>query len=114
MQVDLRLLSHALQHPFVAWFSGLQFHVLCSTCFLKCLNDACFELLLALGAVNCGDERRIEPLSLELIVHKISLIGIDTNNHYFVYRNSFLEKKSHEIYKISNFYKAGTDVFGLL
>ena len=48
----------ALQHPFVAWLSGMPFRVLCSTCFLKCLNDACLELLLALIAaevINVAD-----------------------------------------------------------
>ena len=48
----------ALQHPFVAWSSDVQCLVLCSTCFLKCLNDACLELLLAfVGAqvINVAD-----------------------------------------------------------
>jgi hypothetical protein len=35
MPVDLRLLMRALQHPFVVCFSGLEFHVLCSNCFLN-------------------------------------------------------------------------------
>ena len=33
--VDLRLLMRALQHPFVVCFSGLEFHVLRSNCFLN-------------------------------------------------------------------------------
>ena len=43
----MTLLIRALQHPFVVWFVGLAFRVLCSTCCLKCLNDACIGRLHA-------------------------------------------------------------------
>ena len=69
LPVDLRLLSRALQHHLVVWFSVLPFLVLCSTCFLKCSDDACLELLPSL----CGTQ----------FVNVADLAAKHANNVYF-------------------------------